>query len=180
MIVTLLRLDCVRLLLECGASALVRNNFGVLARDYVRNEADYMSLFDAALSNQADGQAAADEHAVLLSQSQFNEQAEPTVGVANEGNKRRSTTTTGAKAKKKVMLFGTGMNEEEKKTMQTCASQLNLKISKEMNESGELTKSNNFDQQNQNRIKPYRKQLRMSCSMRATRRPKCVRAHSTT
>ncbi|RNA01864.1 BRCA1-associated RING domain 1 [Brachionus plicatilis] len=99
------RYDSIKFLLEHGADHSIRNDFGVLAQDFVRDLPDFLFLFDKSVVKSAS----------------------PKNDISSSNATRKS------KAKiKKIVVYGSGMKEEEKTKMTTLASKFGIQIAKEM------------------------------------------------
>ena len=107
--------ECCKFLLENGANQSIRNQFGVLASDFVRSMPNFVELFRSNANNQqlSDNSTSSEES---LEQSVLN--------------------TTRANAVQKKILFGTAMSEVNKSRLKSLADQLKLTVSKEMSNNG--------------------------------------------
>nr|QBM06229.1 BRCA1-associated RING domain protein 1 [Brachionus koreanus] len=99
------RLDAIKFLLENGADHTVRNEFGVLAQDFVRDKPDFLSLFNKPVPKSPS----------------------PTKDISSSYVIRKSKVKT-----KKIVLYGSGMKDEEKTKMTQLASKFNIQIAREM------------------------------------------------
>ena len=106
--------DCCKYLLEQGANKHIRNQFGVLACDFVRNIPEFVALFDLNENKLRELQAKND--AEDLNQSALN--------------------TSKVNSVQKIILFGTGMNADAKNKLKSLADHLKLTVAKEMSNNG--------------------------------------------
>ena len=102
--------DCCKYLLEMGANKSIRNQFGVLASDFVKNSPEFVKLFNS-FEN---------EEAILNEEEHLD----------------HSVLNTSKTSTQKKILFGTGMNEEGKNKLKSLAEKLKLNVAKEMSNSG--------------------------------------------
>jgi ankyrin repeat protein len=107
------KFDCCKYLLEMGANKSIRNQFGVLASDFVKSMPEFVTLFNS-FENQQNEQPIQNEEQ-SLDQSVLN--------------------TTKSSTQKKI-LFGTGMNEEGKCKLKSLADMLKITVAKEMSNNG--------------------------------------------
>lgn len=103
------RFDSIKFLLENGADHSIRNDFGVLAQDFVRNLPDFVHLFDKP---------------VLKIPS-------PEISSSFVSRKAKVKTKT-------IVIYGSGMKDEEKIKMVSLASKFGIKIAKEMANNGKI------------------------------------------
>ena len=110
--------ECVKYLIERGADLTLRNAFGILAKDFVKNCKDYQKIFD---------------HETNACQNSQQQQA----NVPTQADLPMSSFAKKYQPKnKKILLFGTGMDEAAKSRLAQLASKLNLQVSKEINKNG--------------------------------------------
>lgn len=120
------QMECVKFLIASGANQNIRNHFGILAKDFVKNYTEFLGVFESKC-----------ELTDSMSQrvSEIKE-----VQMANIGNQNEIPSTISKRTRmnlpKKMVLFGTGMNEEGKIKLAKLASKLNLQVSKSMNNNG--------------------------------------------
>ena len=116
--------ECVKYLLENGANQQLRNQYGVLAKDFVRSLPEYKQLFDS-FANQSKS----------AHNDDLNQSVVSTFDLGASFNSMASNKRSRSKQAKKV-VFGTGMTEEDKLKLANLASKLNLTVAKEMNNNG--------------------------------------------
>ncbi len=102
--------DCCKYLLEMGANKSMRNQFGVLASDFVKNTTEFVKLFNSFESEDT-----------ILNEDEYLDQ---------------SALNTSKSSNQKKILFGTGMNEEGKNKLKSLAEKLKLNVAKEMSNNG--------------------------------------------
>lgn len=118
-------IHCVRILMENGADATIRNSHGFTPRDFAMKNEEIFKIIDEK-----------DLKGKLLDQSVIT-----ATGVSDD---KLRDEHVGAKPKKRIarviqkkfVVFGTGMSDEEKKRLSELASKLELKLVKEMSNSG--------------------------------------------
>lgn len=101
------RLYSIKFLLDNGADHSIRNDFGVLAQDFVRDLPDFVCLFDKPVLNN------------------------PSPEFSSSFLTRKAKLKT-----KKIIIYGSGMKEEEKLKMTSLASKFGIQIAKEMSNNG--------------------------------------------
>ena len=123
--------ECVKYLIEKNADQTIRNEYGILARDIAKKDNNYLELFNdiqsenfSVASQRADNTNELD----VSSQSQF----DLNVSCITSGTNRRIKKNT----VKKVVIFGTGMNDEDKIKMNKLAAKLNIQVAKELKNNG--------------------------------------------
>ncbi|CAF0952331.1 unnamed protein product, partial [Brachionus calyciflorus] len=106
------RYDSIKLLLESGADQTIRNDFGVLAIDFLKDSPEFLSLFKTSKK-------------IILKKFES----------SNEDDFMSSTfMQRRVKNKvKKLILYGSGMKDDEKAKMAKLATKFGLQIAKEMN-----------------------------------------------
>lgn len=107
------RFECVKYLLESGANQTIRNEFGVLAKDFIINFPEFVELFSKNKNTET-------------------KESIEDLNVSCSSSQRK----TKGKAQKKIVLFGTGMKEGDKSRLASLASKLNVQLAKEMNPNG--------------------------------------------
>ena len=117
------RYECVKYLLENGADQSLRNHFGFLAKDYLRNKPEHKNILDL-FDEEIPSDTRQVEPLVDLNQSDI-------AMSSSYRENRRSRTKP-----KKNILFGTGMSDLDKIKLSSLASKLNLQIATEMNDNG--------------------------------------------
>jgi hypothetical protein len=92
--------ECCKYLLEVGANKCIRNQFGVLASDFVRKLPEFVELFNSAEFDQlnVNQHGFSNGHHDNENKSVFN---------VTQSNKKNNLET-------KMLLFGTGMNDQSK------------------------------------------------------------------
>ncbi len=133
-------------LLENGANQSLRNEFGILPRDFTKGLANFTKLFDKNKRenpNQASQQQAFPSQPNNLDGTILSED----LNVSNVSAKamggtqsRSRSSSKGKGALKKIILFGTGMGEQEKAKLSSLAKKLNLQLAKEFNSNGTNSK----------------------------------------
>ncbi len=117
--------ECCKFLLECHANQFIRNEFGVMPKDLIKGVPNLVDLFDKYA-----GESLANSS--QLNQSQFQSQsADLNESTMRSGSRRKSSIKS---INKKVVLFGTGMKDEDKVKMNDFAKKLNLIIAKDFNQ----------------------------------------------
>jgi hypothetical protein len=107
------KFECCKYLLEMGANKSIRNQYGVLASDFVKSMPEFVKLFN----------------------SYENQQNEQSILNEEESLDRSVLNTTKISTQKKI-LFGTGMNEEGKGKLKSLADMLKITVAKEMSNNG--------------------------------------------
>lgn len=133
------RYECVKFLLERGANPSIKNEFGIFAKDLVKTDKNFVDLFNEYTNNTAQlsqMNCAVDNNnepldplneSDVCNRSQFDE--------FNMSHTYRNKKSKG-KTQKKILIFGTGMKDEEKILLSDLASKLKIQIAKEMNNNG--------------------------------------------
>lgn len=125
------QIDCIRILFDHGASLKIRNTFGVLPIELAKNKQVlklYQEYEDKNPSEKSIEEIEGEEN---ISRSQFDTSQSLDVSIS-----RTSRRSAGGRTTKKVLLYPTGMTEEEKVRFNGLASKLSLKVAKEMSQSG--------------------------------------------
>lgn len=125
--------ECVKYLIEQKAEQKIRNEYGILARDIAKKNKnhDYIALFS---NTQPETISVSSQRCEFLD-SDLSSQTQldlNTSCVANKENRRNNKKN----GPKKVVLFGTGMNESDKAKLSSLASKLNLQVAKELKNNG--------------------------------------------
>ncbi len=130
-----LNYDCVKYLIENNADQTIRNEHGIKARDIAKNnkDKDYLSLFSKNNNDASNNssQRIIENDLFSQSQQQIDLNSSCVTGVS-----RSSRNGSKKNAAKKIILFGTGMSEEEKIKLNSLASKLNLQVAKELKNNG--------------------------------------------
>jgi hypothetical protein len=121
------KLECVKFLIANGANQSIRNIFGILAKDFVKNSKEFHGVFGGKL-----------ELNPIMSQ-RVNEIKE--VQLVNSATQLDmpatfATKRTRPKAEKKILIFGTGMDDTGKKQLTDLAKMFNIQVAKSMNNNG--------------------------------------------
>ena len=127
------QIESIRILLDHGASAKIRNTFGVLPIELAKDK-QVLKLFAEYEEKMAINRSADDQEGdEAISRSQFDTSQSLDMSISRTSSSRRSV---GGKTAKKVLLYPTAMSEEDKVKFMALASQLSVKVSKEMNQNG--------------------------------------------
>jgi hypothetical protein len=131
------RFECAKYLLENGANQLLKNEFGIYPKDLANNNKKLTALYNKYASEVLE--AAANS----LSQSQFEVSSQTDrndeINISNAYKGGRKTKAVEA-TQRRVLLFGTGMKDEDKVKLNELAGKLKLKVAKEMNSNGTIKK----------------------------------------
>ena len=120
------KMECVKFLIASGANQNLRNLFGILAKDFVKNSKEFAGIFESKCElTDSMSQRVHEVREVQMASNNFE--------ITSSISKR-----TRREPKKKMVLFGTGMNNAGKINLAKLASKLNLQVSKTMNNNGKL------------------------------------------
>jgi ankyrin repeat protein len=122
------KIDCVKFLLEAGANPSIRNERGIVAKDFVKNMKNFESLFAQFAKNSHEtGSTSLD-----LNQSQYSSTSTDDLNISCTYGKMKR----GRKTIKKVTLFCTSMSPDDKIRVANMATKMNILVAKEMNATG--------------------------------------------
>lgn len=121
------KVECVKFLIANGASQGIRNAFGILARDFVKNVKEFENVFDAKF-----------EMTPMMTQRVNEIREVQLMNMASQVSQMPSSYAkkTRPKPDKKIVLYPTGMNEDGKVRLAQLASKLSLQVAKSMNNTG--------------------------------------------
>lgn len=120
------KLECVTFLIANGVNQNVRNLFGILPKDFVKNNKEFDGVFDAKIEISNDMTQRVNEIKEVQLMNMASQIEVPSTYV----KKMRP------KVVKKKLLFGTGMNDEGKQELNKVAAMLNIQVAKSMNSNG--------------------------------------------
>lgn len=127
------------LLSHSAANANARNEFGITPKDLVKTEPKFVALFEKYshqdVINESQTQALQQSQIIDLDTTNGHLMGADQLNISST---YRSRSRGGAKsgAAKRLLLFGTGMNEAEKQRLNQLAAKLRLQVAKEMNNNG--------------------------------------------
>ncbi len=120
------KLECVKFLIANGANQNIRNIFGILAKDFVKNTKEFQEVFNGKL-----------EINPIMSQRVYEIKEVQLVNLATQLDMSSTfSKKTRPKAGKKILVFGTGMDDSGKKKLADLANKLNIQVAKSMNNNG--------------------------------------------
>lgn len=122
--------ECVKYLIEKNADQTIRNEYGILARDIAKNNKDknYLELFNEN-QVQIENVSVASQRADSSNDFELSSQSQIDLNASCVTGNRRGSKKSAAK---KVVIFGTGMNEEDKVKMNKLAAKLKIQVAKEL------------------------------------------------
>jgi ankyrin repeat protein len=132
-------LEICEILLENGANQLLRNQHGISPRDHIKDTPAFAKLFDRYKPNNPPGASQHNpsrlDQSIVIKTEAFNVPESGRVAGTQTRN-RTSSLNRGKPNAKKILLFGTGMNDGEKSRLSSLAKKLNLQLAKEFNANG--------------------------------------------
>jgi hypothetical protein len=129
-------------LLENGANPFIKNEFGISAKDLVKNNAALVKIIDDYAANtieapHANSQLANESEPNDFMRSQFSQAQNTTIDLNTSIGQKRGRARGGAKTiLRKALLFGTGMSDSDKTKLNSLASKLSINVGKEMTDHG--------------------------------------------
>lgn len=133
-------LNACEFLLQNGANAQMRNSFGVTPMELAKDD-KVLDLFRKHVSS-TDVACTSKQNSDDNEQLQRSQYDRVTTVVKSEPMPSSMANGRGGarkQAPKKVLLFGTGMTPEQKVQLNSLASQLKIKVAKEMSQNGEMS-----------------------------------------
>ena len=141
--------ECVRFMLTSGASANIRNEFGISPRDLAKDTKALSKIYeelaksDTSAAASSDCGGGGDTAALRNSNLEYGTTQAASQSQSDMLNISCTSTATNRKpggarrqAPKKIVLFGTGMNETDKMALVEYATKLKIQTAKEMNKHG--------------------------------------------
>lgn len=122
------KVECVKFLIANGASQGIRNAFGILARDFVKNVKEFENVFDAKF-----------EMTPMMTQRVNEIREVQLMNMATQQVSQMPSTyakKTRPKPDRKIVLYPTSMSEDGKVRLTQLASKLSIQVAKSMNDKG--------------------------------------------